>query len=379
MILPRLAALGLTLAVTLVSCQRGGNGDVSVEVQNTLDGLQSSGPPPGVRTYESFFGERPVALREAVRVGEDGVRALDLIGADHRSPEDFAREGLSRSWEQLRALHAQRASFALKYRDFRIRDAALALRHYAFVEDGRGSVAHRATRRWIVRPLTPDRPTYRIDLDEETGALLGYEERDSSGRLLERLTYESLAASEPVGDAPAASPALDTPPAPDPHAAPAATPPATPPASREVVSIAQARDALDLPLPEALEIPGGFSLVSHEIMRLGTLPGAPAFFSSLFTDGVQPIILLAQPLPAGPGSSDAGAAPGGETPADRGAASVAAVREEGEPLVAEVSVSRDGPLTLLQVDVLGMRVMLLGRVDREVLAAFLDALDFARS
>jgi len=89
-------------------------------------------------------------------------------------------------------LQKTREGFFFKHRDFGIRDLRLFLAGWRVTDRGQTSVLGRSCALLDVqRQRDPDR-TYQLAVDDRNGLILRAEERDSRGRLLSLLEYESL-------------------------------------------------------------------------------------------------------------------------------------------------------------------------------------------
>lgn len=193
------ARLALCLAAALVAgCDRSGDA-----------------PATGLAAAEQALGERLAVLprlREARDVAHAGTRRVELYersGDDARYlayRERVASDGagafalepvepltdVAGGWSSFALVQRQRAKFLVRYRDFAVRDEALFLRNYRLYDRGPAApVAGRACEHLSVRRADGSHG-YELALDEETGLLLDAIELDGEGRVLSRVTYESL-------------------------------------------------------------------------------------------------------------------------------------------------------------------------------------------
>ncbi|HKX46108.1 MAG TPA: hypothetical protein VJP77_05350, partial [Planctomycetota bacterium] len=221
-------------------------------------------PHAGERRVEFHWNDadgvpQSLAYRELVEV--DGLGGFDL------TPLEVLALDAGSAGEFLVTQKA-RAAFAIRYRDFAIRDLDLFLANYQL--QSIGAVEHVAGRDGLlftVARLADGGTTHELVADLETGLILRAREYAPGGQLVSVLEYESIDLGAPAGFVPFASPFTET------------------PLATELVPGQIA--ALDVGLPKWL--PAGYELAEASRLELGER----AWTKLVYTDGLDPLFLLA--------------------------------------------------------------------------------------
>ena len=140
----------------------------------------------GVRRVESQVvnGNNQVGLayREEVAADGTGRFALDTVEVLSFVPDPVVF-GLTQKL---------REGFLYRYRDFRIRDLSLFFSNYLVQDLGETTVADRPCAQIQVRRKAEVASAFLVALDQATGLVLKFEERDANGQLRTAMEFESL-------------------------------------------------------------------------------------------------------------------------------------------------------------------------------------------
>ena len=143
-------------------------------------------------------GTRRVEVRDTLAVPPRRLVYREEIVTDGRGNYSLEPlEALTRvdpDWPTFRIVQGARERFFFDYRDFQVRDPGLFAKNYRIVAlDERETIAGREAVLYRIEPRVPDRGTYLVAVDRETGIILRFRELDPSGALRSSVEYERLA------------------------------------------------------------------------------------------------------------------------------------------------------------------------------------------
>ncbi|MEW6073432.1 MAG: hypothetical protein AB1726_12690 [Planctomycetota bacterium] len=142
----------------------------------------------GRRVVEScdWSGDTPhtTRFREDITSDGEGRYAIEPI-------EEI--EGAIPDWPLFRLMQLARQGMVHRYRDAAVRDTMLFAANWQLTDLGLQSmIAGRRCDLYAMSRTVGTARSYTLSIDQETGLILRYAEKDSLGRLLSRVEYESV-------------------------------------------------------------------------------------------------------------------------------------------------------------------------------------------
>ncbi len=197
----RVLGLALLGALLVVSCSdepvEGGNGKSLSLGGNAGQASLLALLPFIEQTRIAHSGTREVLSKDWSVVPPHTIRFREEVHSsgqgDYSILATVALEGVAPSWTIFQLLQENRQGLLFRYRDFAIRNGQLFRQNWQVTSLGvPGNVAGRTCQRYSVESIGGGGHSYTISVDEQTGLILHYEEKDHLDRLISSLTYEAV-------------------------------------------------------------------------------------------------------------------------------------------------------------------------------------------